>query len=144
MSHLLDVNRIVFCMCAHKTDVDHSVWIVDLHYKPVVVALNVEHNTVIANDACAAVLRLDLSWSIPVFLLHLPVPSQERLLGIGVTLPELSERLLGNDPHGKYRLFPFRAPFLPILKTSSSPSLQSWVGVGGKRGGRGGREEVEY
>src|SRR2546425_908677 len=104
MSYLLDVNRIVFCMRAHKADVDHSVRIVDLHYKPVVVALNVEHNTVIANDARAAVLRLDLSWGIPVFSFHLPVPSQEWLLGIGVNLPEPSEHLLGDDPHGKYSL----------------------------------------
>ncbi len=74
-------------MRADKADVGHPAPIVDLHYKPVVVALNVEHNTVVTDDTRVPVLRFDLSRGIPVLSLNLPVPSQKGLLGIGITLP---------------------------------------------------------
>ena len=48
-----------------------------------------------------------LVWRIPIRLLHLPIPSEKRFFGIWVTLPELPERLLGDDPHKLYELFPF-------------------------------------
>src|SRR5271157_5003826 len=99
MSHLLDINRIVFCMGAYKADVDNSVRIVDLHNQPVVVALDVEHNAVVAEDARLPILRFDLGRAIPVLSLDLPVPSQKGLLGIGMGLPECPERLLGDNSH---------------------------------------------
>src|SRR5271163_4403396 len=108
MSHLLDVNRVVFCMRTHKADVDHSVRIIDFHHESVIVALNVEHNTVIAHDARAAVLRLDLRRCVPVLSLNFPVPVEKRIFSFVMTLPELTQPLLGNYPHVKYKLFPER------------------------------------
>jgi len=46
-------------MRTHKADVDHSVRIIDFHHESVIVALNVEHNTVIAHDARAVGRHMD-------------------------------------------------------------------------------------
>src|SRR3546814_1159986 len=73
MSHLLHVDRVVLGVRAHETDVNHAVRIVDLHHQPVVVAFDVEHRSVTTNDACAAVLRLDLGRGVPVLKLRFPL-----------------------------------------------------------------------
>src|SRR6266545_4466675 len=99
MSHLLRGDCIVLSVRADKSDVDHPVWVVDLHYQSVVVALHVEHHPVVADDARATILFFDPGWSVPVLPFDFSVPRKKRLLCIRMSLPELPERLLSDDPH---------------------------------------------
>src|SRR5690349_14234743 len=103
MSHLLDVDGVMFRVGAHETDVDHAVGVVGLHNQPVIIALDVEHDPVVPRDARIPILRFNLSWSIPVLFFDLSVPSQKRLLRVGMALPKRPESLLGYDPHRNIR-----------------------------------------
>jgi len=47
MSHLPNVDLVVLRVRPDKTHIDDPVWIVDLHNKPIIVALNVEYNPIL-------------------------------------------------------------------------------------------------
>lgn len=101
-------------MCSHEPNVDHAIGVVDLDDESVVVALDVEDNPAVADDAGAPVFLFDLRWRGPVLLLDLAVPSQEGLLRVGVCFPEFPEGLLGYDPHANLYIVPKSYASTPI------------------------------
>src|ERR1700675_3507641 len=105
-SLLLRVNPVVLGVRAHEPDVDHPIRVVDLHHEPVSVAPDVEHHTVVADDARGPVLRLDLRGGIPILLLDFAVPREKGLLHVRVQLPELAEGRSRHDPHGRSYIGP--------------------------------------
>src|SRR2546426_4172190 len=112
MSHLLRVDLVVLGVRSHKPDVDHPIGVVDPHHEPVVVALDVEHHAVVADDARASVLLLDLRGGIPILLLDLAVPREQRLFRVSVLLPKLAESFLRDDPHALCTSVPFSSKAL--------------------------------
>jgi len=72
--------------------------VVDSHNQSVAVALDVEDHAVVGHDAGTPILLLDLRWRVPTLMLDFAIPSQEWLLGVAMSLPELTKGLLGDDP----------------------------------------------
>src|SRR2546425_11689613 len=106
MSHLLRVDLVVLSVRADEADVDHPVRVVDLHHESVIVALDVEHHSVVTDDARCSVLRLDLRGVVPILLLDFAVPREKRLLRVRVQLPELPEWPFRDDPHNRSYIGP--------------------------------------
>src|SRR2546427_4923797 len=106
MSHLLRVDLVVLSVRADEADVDQPVRVVDLHHESVIVALDVEHHSVVTDDARCSVLRLDLRGVVPILLLDFAVPREKRLLRVRVQLPELPEWPFRDDPHSRSYIGP--------------------------------------
>ena len=67
----------------------------------IVIALDVEDDPAILEDAGAAVVRLDIRRLAPDSLLHLIGPGFQGLLGIRVSIPEIPQIADGNDSHAQ-------------------------------------------
>lgn len=86
-------------MSANETDVHNAIRVVDLHYQPVVISLDVEDHAIPSHDARAGVLLLKSRGRVPILLLNFPKPRQKRFLRVRMYLPELPKSLLGDDSH---------------------------------------------
>jgi hypothetical protein len=86
-------------MRADGADVARSVRIVDRDDQAVLVALDVEYNSVLADDARVRVDALDVRRRVPVGPPRIVVPRSQGLLSLRVLLPELSKRSASDDPH---------------------------------------------
>src|SRR6185369_13100913 len=91
------VNRIVLGMCADEFHVDGLIAICHRGHQAVVIALDVEDDPAILEDAGTAVLSFDVRRLAPGGLLYLVCPRFQMLLGIRVGLPEGSQVADGND-----------------------------------------------
>jgi hypothetical protein len=76
-------------MRTNKPNEHNSQLIFDLDHEPITVSMNVEHNSVVTNDARVSELLLQLAGHFPFGLLGDPVPCLERFLGLGVMQPKL-------------------------------------------------------
>jgi hypothetical protein len=96
---VLSVYLVELSMGANKPDVDHSVGVVDPGYEPVFVTGNVEDHPTVLEDAGRAEIGFDFSRGLPIGVLDLLVPGQERLFGIRMAFPECLEGGEGDQPH---------------------------------------------
>src|SRR5688500_6608728 len=101
--YLRSVNTIVILVCADPLDPDDTLLIVDGGHKAVVVALNIEHNTLSRDDARGRIETLDICGVSPSSSADLVEPSvdcrfQGRLLLASGLLPdEFAQAPPGND-----------------------------------------------
>jgi hypothetical protein len=86
-------------MRTYEPDVARSERIVDRNDQPVLVPFDIENDPVLADDAGVRIDTLDVHGRVPVSLTGIVVPRAQRLLGVGVLLPELSKRTESDDPH---------------------------------------------
>jgi hypothetical protein len=85
------INPVVFLVGPHETEVDDAKLILNGCHNSVRIAFDVEDNPVVSHKAGITVNTLDVSWRSPFSLLHIGIPSQQRLLRIRVSLPEVFE-----------------------------------------------------
>ncbi len=108
-------------MRSDEADVAHAVRIVDRDDQAIRVALDVEYDSVLGDDARVRVDALDVRRRAPVSLPRVVVPGPQRLFGVGVLLPELSKRTASDDPHRRqYTVLPIWEQPRPIA--GSNPS----------------------
>lgn len=88
-------------MGADETYVNLATGIKDTYDQPIVVALDVKDQPVIANDTSVRVSLPHLRRPFPVILTDPGVPNSERPLNIRMTLPECLKRAFGYDPHNE-------------------------------------------
>ena len=86
-------------MSPHELDVDDPKVVVDMSYQSILVAAYIEDDTVVGHEARMPVPALNSLWTSPVRGLRFREPGFERLLGIRVTFPTLSERASRDNPH---------------------------------------------
>src|SRR5215813_7033492 len=99
MSHLLNVDLVVLRVRPDKTHIDDPVGIVNLHNKPIIVALNVKYNSILPYETCAPITHLDLYWAFPIRFFRFAIPRQQRFFGARMTFPEGAQRALSDNPH---------------------------------------------
>lgn len=99
---VLHVDKVVLGMCANEFDPDDARLVLDLNYKAVFIACNVEHYAVVAADACMPVLGFHVLRGCPAAFECLVMPTLQRAFGISVLrgFPKLFECAFGNNPHG--------------------------------------------
>lgn len=95
------VNQIVLGVRADEFHVNSLEAIGHRHHQSIVIALDVEHDPAILQNAGTTVLRLDVRRLAPVRLLHLIHPRLQGLLGVRIGFPERSQVADGNDSHAK-------------------------------------------
>jgi hypothetical protein len=86
----------------NKTDVDHSIRVIDLHNQAVLIAANIEHYTAPLQDTGISVLGFNICGRGPVSLGYLSVLIFQRFFSVGkppILLPELPQGALGNNPY---------------------------------------------
>lgn len=89
-------------MSADVPDVYHAIVVIDPHNQSILVSRDVEHHPPIPEDARGPKVTLDFGGRRPVRLQRMPVPSEQRLGGVGlvrVVSPESLERGQGDDSH---------------------------------------------
>jgi hypothetical protein len=69
-------------MRTNKPNEHNSQLIFDLNHEPITVSMNVEHNSVVTNDARVSELLLHLAGRFPFGLLGDPVPRLARFLAL--------------------------------------------------------------
>ena len=86
-------------MRSYESHVADAISIIDRDDEPVLVPTDVEDDTIVANDARVRVDTLYIRGRLPIRFPHIMVPGPQRLLGVGVLFPELTERTPSNDAH---------------------------------------------
>lgn len=86
-------------MQTHIANIDDALPIGYDDHESVVIALDVENDAIIPDQAGIAVSIFDVGRSTPIGLFDVMIPRPKRLLGIGVLLPEVTQGLQGDDPH---------------------------------------------
>jgi hypothetical protein len=86
-------------MRANKANVNGAVFIVNSAYETVVVSFDIEDNPIIGQETSIAVSRLYVRWRFPISPLCVGIPGTQRLFGILMPFPELSQRSPGDNPH---------------------------------------------
>src|ERR1700733_6356389 len=99
MLHLGYVDLVVLGMRSEKLDEDDLRGIVDGYYEPVGIALDVENDALISDDARGPVLMSNIFGTGPFRCFDLLEPSLEGVLGIAIPRPSVVQRPSGDDPH---------------------------------------------
>lgn len=86
-------------MSADESNVANPVRVIDRDNQTVLVPPDVEHDSVLSDDACVRVDPLHVRRRAPIGLTNVVIPSPQRLLRVGVALPELTQSPPCNDPH---------------------------------------------
>ena len=107
------VELVVVGMGANETDEDDTCIEMKANDEAVGVALNVKNDAIARQNIGGAVAGFDVGEGFPVGVLRFVKPGFERLLRVGVLLPEFPERFPGDDAHvGRYKV--------PKMGTTSS------------------------
>src|SRR5215471_9783912 len=85
---LLHIDSVIFSVCPDESDIEHPVRVVDLHYQPIVVSLDIKHHTTAFDDACAPILLRHLSSACP----NLPFPLRDTTRATALRLAGLAPR----------------------------------------------------
>jgi hypothetical protein len=83
------INGVVLFMSAYELDVNQAKFVGNSSDQPVIVSLDIEHNPSIFQDAGMSVMGLDVSGLRPVCFTGFVIPSEQRLLGVGMDNPEV-------------------------------------------------------
>ena len=62
-------------MCAHKANPNNAVIEIHSDHKPVFVSLDVEHYSVVAQEACRWIVTLNVAWPSPLRVFRFFVPA---------------------------------------------------------------------
>ena len=108
MSDGRGVDPVVLGVGPDKADEEKPTPVVNSHDETIAVAVNVEDDAVIREDARRRVLALDVVRRRPIGPSHFSKPSSERMFGVLIAAPECLERAAREDPHREsVALFPF-------------------------------------
>lgn len=77
----------------HQDDLDLET---DLGFHAVLIAFNVEDDSVVAQNARLWVSSFNVCWSSPIRILHLANPSAERRSNFGVPQREINQHLFSH------------------------------------------------
>lgn len=92
---------IVLSMSTDKPDINSAVPVFDHNDHSICVALDPEDHPFLAHYAGPGTFFQHVSGTIPVSLFHMCEPVLERLSGIGMSFPELTQRFPGNNSQAK-------------------------------------------
>jgi hypothetical protein len=96
---MFGIDPVILLVSANEAYVADLIRIIDCHYQPVSVALDVKHDTVLAEDAGTRVCALDVCRTLPNRRLYIIIPGPETLLGVRMVFPEFPQCSPGYDPH---------------------------------------------
>src|ERR1700736_2350790 len=105
MSHLGHIDLVIGLMGANPFDPDDCLLKIDSHQKTIVITLNVEDDSLCADDACRRITTLYVRRILPICLARFVEPGIQRslhgppILAGGKALDELSQRSACDDPH---------------------------------------------
>jgi hypothetical protein len=106
-SHSSYIYAIIFLMGAYKPYENHTIVVLNGNDQSVIVAFDIEHHPVLSNEAGVPVSGLDVRRASPRGMPDITVPGLQRLTGICMLFPKLSQFLSGYDPHNfKYTTIP--------------------------------------
>lgn len=100
LSDRCGIDCIIACVSSDETDVDDSIWVVDLHDQAVLIPCDVEHNSVIRKHARRPKVSFDGRRAYPVGSRHFLMPGFQRAFCFGMSCPESAKGPFGNDSHG--------------------------------------------
>lgn len=80
-------------------DVDDALRVTDPNDQPIFIAPNVKYNSVIGQDTGTGVSLFELDWRSPFSIFNLLAPCPERLFGVRMPFPKISECFLREYPH---------------------------------------------
>jgi hypothetical protein len=86
-------------MATNKSDEQQALAVTYERNQPVVIAFNVEHDTLVSNERSVSVSCLDIGRRLPFGSASQGIPSLKRGLGVRVLLPKGLERCDGYDSH---------------------------------------------
>lgn len=130
------VHCVVLLVGADELHVDDLQLVRNGHDQPVIIAFDVEDHATVLQHAGAAVQRLDVCGLSPGRIRCFLIPSLQRLLGVGMALPEGSKGGHGNYSHG--------SQCSPILGLSQPCADPAWSFHDTKRPfGTGGRPQEQ-
>ncbi len=77
-------------MSANKADKNNADVITDGDNQPIGIAFDVEHDTIVRNDAGITMCSLNIGWILPIGVRGFIVPSFQCFFGISMRFPEVS------------------------------------------------------
>lgn len=68
------INRIVLSVCTDKSNIHHSVRVIDLHNKPILIPRHIEDDSIAHQNTRRTKVRFDGRWGYPISMGNLLVP----------------------------------------------------------------------
>jgi hypothetical protein len=88
-------------MSAYETYIEYAVSVLDSHDKPVVVPFYIENDTVVGQQTGIAISILNVRRRMPLGVPGVVIPCLQRLAGVRVFVPVVSQGFSGYDAHGR-------------------------------------------